>query len=192
MSDNSTPAIPVLFFWSHRYTAWRPLVIAESDLGRDVFPGLLDQLGLLLFTVQPVAISTADDGPILDAELDQLAASMPFPFAAGGPSGSPGSFSVSRSADESAVLVLYVWPDYVGAWSPLVVAITPTGRELARKLGEHLAELGVSGWLVGIDRDDRAAIAETGRLLAPPPGAFIDPAPDGILDQGARALSSSH
>lgn len=184
MSESFTtgPAIPVLFFWSQHFMMWRPFFIAETDRGRDLFPAFIEQLGLLCFTVQPVEISTADDGPLLDAELDQLASCIPLPSSFLVEPGPSGSLGVSRSADQSAVVVLYVWPDFVGAWSPLIVASTPTGRTLARSVGEHLAELGVHCWLVGADRDDRDAIASTGRLLAPPAGAFVDPAPDGVLD----------
>lgn len=175
------PATPVLFFWSDHHSMWRPFLIAESDLGRDVFPGLMEQLGLLLFTVQPVEISTADDGPLLDSELDELAESIPLPLASLAELAPSGALRVSSAADASAVLVLYVWPDSVGAWSPLVVALTPTGRRLAHQLGEHLADMGVNCWLAGVDCDDHELIYATGQLIAPPVGAFVDPAPDGVL-----------
>ena len=181
MSDNSTPVVPVLFFWSQHLMQWRPFFIAEGEAGRAAFADLRDQLGTFGFNVQPVELHT-DGAPVTDADLDGLADDLPLPVSALLPPDPVGRLRISRSADASAVPVLYVWPECVAGWRPLVVAITPAGRFLARQFGEHLAGLGIHAWLVGFDRDDPDAIAATSRQLRPPPGAFVDPAPDGGLD----------
>lgn len=179
MSATASSSIPVLFFWSQSLMQWRPLFIAESDLGRSVFAALRDQLASHLLNVCTADVPSCE---ATDDALEHVAELLPSSMAPF-PADASARFRVSSSAESSAVPVLYVWPPCGGSWVPLVIAVSAVGRRVARELGEHLAELGVNGWLVGQPADDPAAIDATARDLRPPAGVdFIDPAPDGVID----------
>lgn len=175
--------IPALYIWRDHLEAWRPLHVGVSPRGRLLAPALRDRLGELGFHVHLVDLEV-DDQPLIDA----VGAAMPSPGVS--LAGSlPGDARESSFAS-SAVPAVYVWSDLSGAWSPLLIAITATGRRYAAKLAALLGDLGVPTWLHGVPQDDTATIYAASRLLRPPStAAFIDFAPDGILDHDVVALS---
>lgn len=176
--------IPALFIWRDHLEAWRPLLIAITATGRLLAPSLRDHLGNLGFHVHLVDVEV-DDQPLIDA----VGAALPSPGYS--LAGSLTGDARQSSAASSAIPAVYVWSDLNGAWSPLLIATTATGRRYAPQLAALLGDLGVPTWLHAVPQDDNATIYAAARLLRPPADAgFVDFAPDGILDHDVLALAS--
>lgn len=173
---------PVLHVWSDQHFRWCPLFVGVTAEGRSAVPLLRDQLGLVLIDVRSSDLADIDPDAV---EADAAAVTIPAYAAWGFRSSSvvPAVARSTASVESSAVPVLYVWPDCEGVWCPLVVAVTDFGRAVAPLLRDQLAAVGINTWLHGLERDDRALISAAARLLPPPAGVgFIDPAPDGVID----------
>lgn len=186
---SASSRVKVLHIWSPGRFSWLPLVVAVSEKGHGVIPALRAQLDDYGFQTIVGAGYPTDD----QALIDEVGATIRPPRYAesvrsfSGSSQAPASAGRAVDVDRAPVPVLYVWCDTRGSWEPLLVAVSPLGREAAFSLGAHLQDAGFSTFLASLPRDEPWLVYATARSLPPPANAgFVDFAPDGVVSHAVH------